>query len=150
MSFDEIDRIIEQHRHEESSLIEILQDIQLDLNYLPQDVLEYVAHRLSVPLSLLYGIATFYKSFSLTPRGRHHIGVCMGTACHVRGGRNIVEKLERELGIKAGQTTKDLRFTLETVRCLGCCSLAPVMGIEKDTHGRLTQAKIPKILHRYE
>lgn len=150
MGLDDIDRLIEKHRHEESALIGIMQDVQKELNYLPQSILLKLAQRLDIPLSRIYSIATFYKAFSLAPRGRHQIGVCIGTACHVRGGQKIVEKIERELGIRSGQTTNDFKFTLETVRCLGCCSLAPVMRIDKDTHGRLNQAKIPKILKRYE
>lgn len=150
MESDDIERLIEKHRHDESALIGIMQDIQKELNYLPQGILLKIAHRLDIPLSRIYSIATFYKAFSLVPRGRHKIGVCIGTACHVRGGQNIVEKLERELGIRSGQTMNDLKFTLETVRCLGCCSLAPVMRIDKDTYGRLNQSAIPKILKRYE
>ena len=150
MNSDDIDRIIEQHGHDESTLIGILQDVQKDLNYLPQGILIKIAQRLDIPLSRIYSIATFYKAFSLVPRGRHKIGVCIGTACHVRGGQNIVEKLERELGIRSGQSMNNLKFSLETVRCLGCCSLAPVMRIDKDTYGRLNQSEIPKILKRYE
>jgi NADH-quinone oxidoreductase subunit E len=150
MNSDDIDILIEKHGHDESALIGIMQDVQKELNYLPQGILLKIAHRLDIPLSRIYSIATFYKAFSLVPRGRHKIGVCIGTACHVRGGQNIVEKLERELGIRSGQTMNDLKFTLETVRCLGCCSLAPVMRIDKDTYGRLNQSAIPKILKRYE
>ena len=149
MNSDDIDRLIEKHGHDESALIGIMQDVQKELNYLPQGILLKIAQRLDIPLSRIYSIATFYKAFSLLPRGKHKIGVCIGTACHVRGGQNIVEKLERELGIRSGQTMNDLKFTLETVRCLGCCSLAPVMRIDKDTYGRLNQSAIPKILKRY-
>ena len=150
MDSDDIDRLIEKHRYDESALIGIMQDIQKEFNYLPQEMLVKIAQRLDIPLSRVYSIATFYKAFSLVPRGRHQIGVCIGTACHVRGGQSVVEKLERELGIRSGQTTNDLKFTLQTVRCLGCCSLAPVMRIDNDTFGRLNQSAIPKILKRYE
>ena len=150
MSIQMIDRLIRENKNDESALIGILQDIQKELNYLPRDALVKIAQGFNIPLSRIYSIVTFYKSFSLTPRGRHHIAVCMGTACHVRGGKNMVDKLERELEIKVEQTTTDLRFTLETVRCLGCCSIAPLMRINNETYGRLDQAKIPKILKRFK
>ena len=111
MNSDDIDRLIEKHGHDESALIGIMQDVQKELNYLPQGILLKIAQRLDIPLSRIYSIATFYKAFSLLPRGKHKIGVCIGTACHVRGGQNIVEKLERELGIRSGQTMNDLKFT---------------------------------------
>ncbi len=150
MNFQKIDRLIWEHKNDKSALIGILQDIQKELNYLPREVLVRIAQGFDVPLSRIYSIVTFYKSFSLKPRGRHHVAVCMGTACHVRGGKNIVEKLERELEIKVDQTTIDLKFSLEKVRCLGCCSIAPLMRINKETYGRLDQSKIPKILKRYK
>ena len=114
------------------------------------DVLEYVAEKTGIPVSEIYGVVTFYSLFHLNPRGRNIIRVCQGTACHVRGGKLILQTLEKELGIKAGHTTDDLRFTLETVACIGACGLAPVMQINDDTHGRLTPDKVPAILQRYE
>lgn len=150
MDTAEIDEIVERYRYEDCWLVGILQDIQRKANYLPQECLEYVAERLGVPESRVYGLATFYKTFSLTQRGRHHIGACLGTACHVRGGERIVRRLEMELKVRRGETTDDGRFTLETVRCLGCCSLAPVVRIDDDTHGRLTQGKSLEIVKEYE
>lgn len=147
---DVIDDILQKYDYTESGLIAILQDIQRKMNYLPQSVLRFVASRLNVPLTRVYGIATFYKAFSLKPRGRHLINVCLGTACHVRGGVRIMERLERELDIKAGETTYDARFSMESVRCVGCCGLAPVVVIDDNFHGKLTQDKIPKILRQYE
>ncbi|MFQ6092154.1 MAG: NADH-quinone oxidoreductase subunit NuoE [bacterium] len=147
---DVIDDILQKYDYTESGLIAILQDIQRKMNYLPQSVLRFVANRLNVPLTRVYGIATFYKAFSLKPRGRHLINVCLGTACHVRGGVRIMERLERELDIKAGETTYDARFSMESVRCVGCCGLAPVVVIDDNFHGKLTQDKIPKILRQYE
>lgn len=145
-----IDGILARHHYSGSMLISYLQDIQKELRYLPQDALRFVARRLNVPLPRVYGIATFYKSFSLRPRGEHIIQVCLGTACHVKGGTNIAERFERELGIKTGDTTYDDRFSLESVRCVGCCGLAPVFVIDGQFFGKMTQEKIPEVLERYE
>ena len=141
--------IINQSKERRESLIEVLQDIQAEYNYLPKEVLNQISQELQIPLSQVLRVATFYAAFSLKPRGRHLINVCLGTACHVRGGGRILEKLERDLGIKSGDTSSDLKFSLETVRCIGCCSLAPVIRIDEDTHGRLKQDKIPRILKKY-
>ena len=112
--------------------------------------MEYVAQETKTPISSIYGVVTFYSQFHLNPRGRNIIRVCQGTACHVRGGKLILEEVEKELGVKAGHTTEDLRFTVETVACIGACGLAPVMQINEDTHGRLTPEKIALILEKYE
>lgn len=141
--------IISQSKKRRESLIEVLQDIQAEYNYLPKEVLNQISQELQIPLSQVLRVATFYAAFSLKPRGRHLINVCLGTACHVRGGGRILEKLERDLRIKSGDTSSDLKFSLETVRCIGCCSLAPVIRIDEDTHGRLKQDKIPRILKKY-
>lgn len=140
---------MEEHKYDDSMLIAILQDVQKEIRFLPKEALRFVAHRLNVPLTRVYSLATFYKAFSLKPRGRHQINVCLGTACHVKGGVNILEKLERELGILAGGTTYDERFSLESVRCVGCCGLAPVIVIDEDFHGKITQDRIPRILCEY-
>ncbi len=150
MDFSKIDKILEKRGMEKSQLVGALQDIQDEVNFLPREVLKYVAEKLEVPLSRVNSIATFYKGFSLTPRGRHLINVCLGTACHVRGGVRILENIERELGVRTGETTRDSRFTLEEVRCVGCCSLAPVIVIDGNTHGRLRQSHINKILQKYQ
>ena len=147
---DAIDEILRKYDYSPSNLIGILQEAQRKVNYLPQPVLRFIAQRLNVPLTRVFSIATFYKAFSLKPRGRHLINVCLGTACHVRGGVNIMERLERELGIKGGETTYDERFSMESVRCVGCCGLAPVIVIDDNFHGKLTQDKIPKVLSQYE
>jgi len=149
-SLDRIDAVIARHGYRASNLIGILQDTQNELRYLPEDALRFIARRLDVPLSRVYGVATFYKSLSLKPRGRHTVCVCLGTACHVKGGVNLLEKLERELHIKAGETTYDERFSLETVRCVGCCGLAPVFVVGEDFHGKVTQDKVPRLLEQYE
>jgi NADH:ubiquinone oxidoreductase subunit E len=143
------DEIMARYQFRDAALIAILQDIQKRFNYLPQNLLRYVALRMNVPLTRVYSISTFYKAFSLKPRGKHLINVCLGTACHVRGGMKIMERLERDLGIKNEETTYDEKFSLKSVRCVGCCGLAPVIMIGDEFHGNLTQEMIPKVLAKY-
>ncbi len=145
-----IQKIVERYGSNESGLIAILQDIQKEKGYLPEKDLLFVASKVKVPLSRLFSLATFYKAFSLIPRGRHTINVCLGTACHVRGGARLLDKLERDLNIKTGETTADNRFTLEAVRCVGCCGLAPVVVIDENFHGKLNQKSLDKVLKMYE
>lgn len=145
-----ITKIIERHEKKPGPLMPVLQDINNDHSYLPKDLLKYISWYFKIPLSLIYNIATFYNAFSLTPRGRHTISVCMGTTCYVRGSERLLEGLERELGISHGGTTEDRRFSLETVRCLGCCSLSPAVRIDEDTFGRLKQDKIRGVLKDYD
>jgi NADH-quinone oxidoreductase subunit E len=140
--------IIEKHGYKESSLIGILQDIQARMNYLPRKALVQVAKSLDIPLTRIYGIATFYKAFSLEPRGRHTILVCLGTACHVRGGARILDYLENRLAVKSGGTTRDLRFSLESVNCLGACALGPLLVVDKKYHGAIKANKIDSILKK--
>ncbi|TET46135.1 NAD(P)H-dependent oxidoreductase subunit E [candidate division TA06 bacterium] len=144
-----ISSIIESFGAAGGSLISMLQEIQAEYHYLPRDALVLIAERTGLPLSQVFSTATFYNAFSLTPRGKHLISVCLGTACHVRGGPKITDKIGRELNVEAGATTDDLQFTLETVRCVGCCALAPVVRIDEDTHGHVTQKKVPAILKKY-
>ena len=146
----QVDEVIDSFSGDLSQLIGILQGIQVNFNYLPREALVRVSERLEIPTSQVFSVATFFKAFSLTPRGRHQISVCLGTACHVRGGARILGKLERDLKVEAGGTTEDLMFTLESVRCLGCCSLGPVVVIDNDTYGRLNQEKVTKLLDQYE
>jgi NADH:ubiquinone oxidoreductase subunit E len=141
--------ILGRYENRKEYLVSILQDIDAEYRHLPEMVLRYVAQKLGVPLSRIYNMATFYSAFSLTPRGKYKISVCLGTACHVRGGGRIMESLERELGIRAGGTTKDLVFSLEAVRCLGCCGLSPVFTVNEDLYGKASQSKIPKIVEKY-
>ena len=145
-----VHQIVEKYDRRPSALIAIMQDIQKSQGYLPKEALHLVAKEVQVPLSRLYALATFYKAFSLTPRGRHTIHVCTGTACHVRGAEKLMDKLERDLGIEAGQTTEDGRFTLEGVRCVGCCGLAPVVVVGEHFHGKLTQKDLDQVLAKYE
>ncbi len=147
----ELDRIIdEEYENDAENLIMMLQAIQNHYNYLPQAALSYLAAKIGVPSSKIYGVATFYSTFSLEPRGRHIISLCLGTACHVRGGERIRERITANLNIKDGQTTDDKRYTLESVRCIGCCSLGPVVKVDDDMHGRLAPDQIDKILDQYE
>ena len=146
----QIDEILLKYEGKKGALIPVLQEIQALYNYLPKDILEYVAEKMNIPISQIYGLVTFYSQFHLNPRGRNIIRVCQGTACHVRGGKVILQAIEKQLGIKAGHTTEDLRFTLETIACVGACGLASVMQINEDTHGRLTTEKLSAILDRYK
>jgi NADH-quinone oxidoreductase subunit E len=146
-----LDDLIEnEFKRNPENLIMILQAVQRKYKYLPEPVLKYISVKLDVPMSRIYGIATFYAMFSLEPKGRNIISVCLGTACHVRGAERIRERLEEHLGIGAGQTTQDMRFTLETVRCIGCCSLGPVVNINDETHARTDSDDIVKVLEKYE
>ena len=127
----------------------ILQDIQTEMNYLPRKALVQVSRSLDVSLADIYEVATFYRAFSLEPKGRHTIRVCLGTACHVRGGTRVLDYLENRLEVKAGETTKDLIFTLESVNCLGACALGPMMVIDKKYYGKTNANKIESILEKY-
>jgi NADH-quinone oxidoreductase subunit E len=131
-------------------LIEILQDIQKEYNYLPEEVLRTISSELDVPLSRIYHIATFYKGFSLVPRGRHLLQVCVGTACHVQGAAKVLDSFESSLNVKAGESTEDLKFSLEAVRCLGCCGLAAVVTVGEDLYGQVRQGSADKILKKYD
>jgi NADH-quinone oxidoreductase subunit E len=142
--------IIEKHGYQRASLIGILQDIQSKMNYLPRKALVQVAKSLDIPLTNIYEVATFYKAFSLEPKGRHTILVCLGTACHVRGGTRVLSYLENRLDVKSGGTTKDLAFTLESVNCLGACALGPMMVIDKKYYGKINPHKIESILEKYQ
>lgn len=131
-------------------LIEILQDIQDEYHYLPLEALMEVSKILKIPLNSIYEVATFYKAFSLEPKGKYQINVCLGTACHVQGGVQILGAFERELGIRMGETDKKMEFTLDSVRCIGCCGLAPVITVNQDVHGKLSADKVSKIVKQYK
>jgi NADH:ubiquinone oxidoreductase subunit E len=146
----EVAAIVARHREKRGFLMPILQSISREYGYLPANALTYVSEELGVALSDIYNIATFYSAFSLEPRGRHLISVCMGTTCYVRGGERIVQWLGDELGVRSGQTTSDRRFTLESARCLGCCSLAPAVMIDGKVYGRVKPDKLGRILGRYK
>jgi len=144
-----IDEIIDAHGCDKSGLIQILLQIQEENHWLPKSALLWVSERLNVPMSEILNIATFYKAFSLEPRGDHLVRVCLGTACHVKGGPKILDAASKHLGIEEGETTDDMKFTLEAVNCLGCCALGPVMMVDGAYHGKLTPAQVSKILDDY-
>ena len=151
IDYMELDNIIEKDfGQDKENLIMILQAIQRHYNYLPKPALVYLATKIGIPMSQIYGVATFYSTFSLEPRGRNIISICLGTACHVRGGNRVNDKLEELLNVGDGQTTEDMRFTLESVRCIGCCSLGPVVKINEDMHGRIGTDEVEKVLAQYE
>ncbi len=147
---EKVKSLVEKHGGEKKALIAILQDIQTEYYYLPKDSLKLVSQMLSVPLIDVLSVATFYRAFSLKPRGRHTCTVCLGTACHVRGGPKILDEVERRLGVKAGETTSDNMFTLETVACLGCCAIGPVVVVDKDYHAQVNIRKVGPILKKYQ
>jgi NADH-quinone oxidoreductase subunit E len=149
VDFKKVESIIDSYQGEKSLLISLLQDIQAECNYLPQEALINVSKSLDIPLSQVFSVVTFFKAFSLEPRGRHLITVCLGTACHVRGGERLAQKLERDLGICSGETTPDYEFTLETVNCLGCCALGPVLVVDGKYEGKMNSAKLDEVMKRY-
>ncbi|MCJ7670054.1 MAG: NAD(P)H-dependent oxidoreductase subunit E [Dehalococcoidia bacterium] len=140
--------IVSQYRGDRDSLISILQDVQSIDHYLSEDALRAVASQLKLPLIQVYAVATFFKAFSLKPRGEHMVTVCLGTACHVRGARAVLDEAKRQLGIEPGNNTDDMRFTLETVNCLGACALGPIMVIDGKYHGQMSPRKAKKILKK--
>jgi NADH-quinone oxidoreductase subunit E len=144
-----IETILQRHPQDPSSIIQVMLDIQNELYYLPRDVLDHISEQLHVPLSRTYNLATFYKAFSLKPKGKFPIAVCTGTACHVQGAVRILDQIQRELGIREGETTADKKFSVESVRCLGCCGLAPVVTVGKNLHGKVPASKVTKILKQY-
>jgi NADH-quinone oxidoreductase E subunit len=144
-----VEKIISHYRTRPGSLIPVLEEIQESIGYLPKSILAKVALALRLPYSEVYGVVTFYSFFTMVPRGRHTIRCCLGTACYVRGGKKNLEKLRAVLKVEPGETTKDRRFSLETVRCLGACGLAPVITVNEDTYRQVDPANIAKILEVY-
>ncbi len=149
MNLKKVDEIIAKYPAQQGILIQLLLDLQSEFNWIPKEAVMRINQRLHIPLSRIYRVASFYKAMSLIPRGRHIVRVCLGTACHVRGAMRIMDKAEESLEIKAGETTQDMKFTLERVNCLGCCALGPVVVVDKDYHGKLTPSKIKGVLERY-
>jgi NADH:ubiquinone oxidoreductase subunit E len=141
--------IVARNKDRNGPLMPILQEVNAAFNYFPESVLKYISQETGYPSSLIYRIATFYSAFSVVPRGRHIINVCMGTTCYVRGGERLMEKLSELLGVKPEETTPDLKFTLKSVRCIGCCGLAPALMVGNETYGKLTRKDIPRIVQKY-
>jgi len=150
MNTERIDKIIENHNSEASSLIQVLLEIQSENHWLPKEVLERVSEKLKVPLTRTMHIASFYKAFSIVPKGSHEVHVCMGTACHVRGAKRVLETVEDLTGIKPGETDVEMKFSLETVNCLGCCALGPVIEINGKTHGKVSVNETADVLKNYK
>jgi NADH:ubiquinone oxidoreductase subunit E len=146
MKSAQLEKILKRHDNQSSNVLAVLQDIQATENYLPRKTLEEVAVKLDIPLAQIYYLATFYRAFSLTPRGHHLVTVCTGTACHVKGAASILNTLERELKIQPGETTADQEYTLETVNCLGSCALAPLVVVDGNYHGRMLGTKVLSLL----
>ena len=149
MSMDRIDKIINKYSDEQGVLIQLLLDVQRELNWIPKEAIMRINQRLKIPVSEIYRVASFYTALSLKPRGKHLVRVCAGTACYVRGGPRILDSVERSFSIKPGETTGDNKFSLETVNCLGCCALGPVVEIDGQYHGKLSPANIGQLLSKY-
>lgn len=145
-----LDEVIEKYKGKQGGLILVLEQAQKILEYVPISVQKRVAAGLNLPLSRVYGVVTFYSFFTMTPRGKHTVRVCLGTACYVRGGKTIAKNIEKVLGIKEGETTEDRLFTYESVRCLGACGLGPVVVIDDEIHGRMKPAKVKELLSQYD
>jgi NADH:ubiquinone oxidoreductase subunit E len=148
MDFEQVGKIVDKYEGKRTALIRILHEIQDRYNHLPEEALKKVASRLGMDLNEIYGVATFYKSFSLTPKGKHSITVCLGTACHVRGGPKILRELKKELSIEPGQTTADKQFSLNVVNCLGVCAIGPVMFVDGKFYGEMNPVKAKRIVEK--
>ena len=150
MDNGKIDKIIAKYQGDAGSLIQVLLEIQSENRWLPKEALDKVSKKLKVPLNRIQHIVTFYKAFSLVPKGRHEVHVCTGTACHVRGAPRLLDSVQDLIGIRPGETDLDLKFSLETVNCLGCCALGPVMVVDGEYHGKMAPAKSEEVLKSYD
>jgi len=150
MDIAKVDQVIDKHGVKSGSLIQVLLEIQREEHWLPHEALERVSERLEVPLNRIHHIATFYKAFSLVPKGRHEIHVCVGTACHVRGAKRVLDRIQDLTGIQPGETDQELKFSLDTVNCVGCCALGPVMVVDGEYHGKMAPAKSEDVLKHYQ
>lgn len=147
---DKLTEILSSYKWEKGSLIPILQKVHEELGYLSKETLSEIAKHAGISDNEVFGVASFYTRFRFVPQGKHSVKVCLGTACHVRGATRIIEEVERRLDIKAGQTTKDLKFSLGRVNCLGCCALGPVIVVDEEYHGKVVPAKVGEILKKYD
>ena len=147
---DELNKIIEKYKAEPGGLIPLLEEAQALLGYLPITVQKQISNKTNIPLSRIYGVATFYSFFTMIPRGKHTVKVCLGTACYVKGGKEIKEIIEKEFGVKTGEITSDRMFTYETVRCLGVCGLAPVIVVDGEVYAKVKFSKVKEILEQYK
>jgi len=142
--------VLDRYQHDPGMLVSVLQDVQAEYNYLPKKALAQVSQGLDIPLTQVYSVASFFKAFSLKPRGRHLINVCLGTACHVRGAVRILEEIERQLGINPGETTEDFKYTLERVNCVGACALGPIVIIDDTYSGQMKTDKVKTLLGSHD
>jgi NADH-quinone oxidoreductase E subunit len=149
LDLSKIEPILEKYEGQNGALIPILQEVQAMYGYLPEEVLTAISKGLNIPVSRVYGVVTFYAQFYLNPRGQHTVRVCRGTACHVRGGKNVLKAVQQHLRIGENETTEDFKFTYETVACLGACALAPVLLVDKTYYGKLTPARVEQVLKQY-
>jgi NADH:ubiquinone oxidoreductase subunit E len=145
-----LNKIISKYKDKPGSLIPVLEEAQVTLEYLPMSVQKKIARELNLPLSRVYGVVTFYSFFTMKPRGKHTVRVCLGTACYVRGGKALADTLVKEFGVEEGETTPDRMFTYETIRCLGACGLGPVVVVDEQVHGRVKPSKVKEILSQYK
>ncbi len=150
MELKKVDGIIGSYPAEERILIQLLLDLQSEFKWISKETILLISERLQIPVSQIYRVASFYKAISLAPRGRHVVNVCLGTACHVRGGSRIIDKVEESLNIKAGETTQDMKFTVERVNCLGCCAIGPVVVVDRDYYGKVAPSKVKEVLKSYD
>ncbi len=150
MDSEKVDEIIGRYPAQQGVLIQLLLDMQGEFKWIPKEAILSISARFQIPISQVYRVASFYKAMSLTPRGKHIVSVCLGTACHVRGGPRIMDKVEESLEIKAGETTQDMKFTLERVNCLGCCAIGPVVVVDSDYYGKVAPAKVKEVLKSYD
>jgi len=148
-NMEKLEDLILEHKDQKGALIPILHEAQELFGYIPEEAMKRISEVLNIPVAEIFGVATFYSRFTLTPRGKHTISVCLGTACYVKNSKGVLERLEKELNVKTGGTTADGKFTLEATRCLGCCGLAPVMTIGEDVYGKLVPDDIPDIVKKY-
>lgn len=149
MDLTAVDKILQTHNNDKSMLVGILQDVQEHYRWLPKEVLTHISEKLEVPMSEIYQVVTFYKAFSLNPRGKHVCSICMGTACHVRGAPLILETMKKHLEVEPGQNTKDMQFTLNTVNCVGACAVGPVVQVDNTLYGNLTSMKSVQLLKKF-
>lgn len=148
--FSELKKFIDSVKNSQGILMQTLQKAQDIFGYLPLEVQQFISDETNIPLADIYGVVTFYTQFTIEEKGKHKVGVCLGTACYVKGSQDVIDKLADELNIKVGQTTDDKMFTLEATRCLGCCGLAPVMTIDEDVYGNVDPKKVPEIIAKYK
>lgn len=150
MDPNKLDEIIDKYQGKQGFLIQLLLDVQAEFNWIPKEAIARINQKFNIPVSQIYRVASFYQAMSLVPNGKHLVSICMGTACHVRGGPKVLEKAEDTLEIKAGETTGDLKFTIKKINCLGCCALGPVMMVDEDYHGKILPAKVKEVLENYD